>query len=137
MESLIENVKLIVMIASAILSAVCVILYIISKCTQKQAVKEKTENAIKTTQSILDVLYMVQSAVISAESNKNFTNTEKFAFAEMKVKDSLLKQNKKIDDELLTSLIENEVNLSKKVNADEMHKAKSSDLQEIKIIKEE
>lgn len=92
---------------------------------------------MQTTQSMLDVLYLVQNAVIGAESNQNFTNKEKFNSAFIAVKNELFKQNKDIADDTLTDLIENQVVVSQKVNSDEKQKAKSDELKKIEIIKEE
>lgn len=137
MESLIETIKLIVMCASLLLSLVCVVLYFISKKSKNKQVKEKINNAIDTTQSVLDVLYLVQNAVIGAEKNTHFTNQEKFAYAITSVKDNLIKQNKEIDDTLIQNLMSNELAVSQNVNADERQKAKHSELKKIEIIKEE
>lgn len=137
MENLIESVKLIVMCASLLLSLVCVILYFISKKSKNKQTKEKINNAIDTTQSVLDVLYLVQDAVVCAEKNTHFTNQEKFAYAITNVKDNLIKQNKEIDDTLIQNLMSNELTVSQNVNSDEHQKAKHSELKKIEIIKEE
>lgn len=138
MEDIVENVKLIVMIASLILSAVMVVLYIVSRVTRKKSTKEKVENALNTAQSMLDVLGIVQNAVIKAESHLNFTGQEKFDNAFISVKNELMKSNKQIDDKTLTDLIENEVVVSSVVNSDTLHRQKAkAELKKIEIVKEE
>ncbi len=130
-------IKLIIMSASMLLSLVCVILYLISKKSKKKETQDKINSAIDTTQSVLDVLYMVQNAVIGAEKNTHFTNQEKFAYAITSVKDNLIKQNKEIDDALIQNLMSNELAVSQNVNSDERQKSKHAELKKIEIIKEE
>lgn len=137
MESVVEKLKLCVYIASFILSLVCLILYFISRKSKKKETKEKLEQAIDTTQSVLDVLYLVQNAVITAEKNTNFTSAEKLAYATMSVKDSLIKQNKPIDDALINGLMSNEIAISQNVNSDERQKIKNSELKQIEVQKKE
>ena len=135
MDSVIDNIKLIVAIVSTGLSLFMVLLYIISRVSTKKATQEKAINAMETTQSVLDVLYLVQNAVIGAESNQHFTNAEKFNSAYIAVKNELLKQNKNIEDDTLATMIENEVVVSQKVNSDARQKAKADELKKIEIIK--
>lgn len=130
-------IKLIIISANVILSLVCLILYFISRKTKKKETKEKINQAIDTTQSVLDVLYLVQNAVIGAEKNTHFTNQEKFAYAITSVKDNLIKQNKEIDDTLIQNLMSNELAVSQNVNSDDRQKMKHSELKKIEIIKEE
>ena len=99
--------------------------------------QESLALAIDTTQSILDVLYMVQNAVISAEQHTHFTDQEKSAYAITSVKDNLIKQNKEINDALIQNLMSNELVVSQNVNSDERQKSKHAELKKIEIIKEE
>lgn len=131
------TIKLIIIGLNVILSLVCLILYFVSRKTKKKETKEKINQAIDTTQSVLDVLYLVQNAVIGAEKNTHFTNQEKFAYAITSVKDNLIKQNKEIDDTLIQNLMSNELAVSQNVNSDERQKMKHSELKKIEIIKEE
>lgn len=134
---IVEIAKLIIMGASLVLSFVCIILYFVSKKTKNKETKEKVEQAIDTTQSVLDVLYLVQNAVIGAEKNTHFTNAEKLTFATMNVKDSLIKQDKQVNDTLIADLIKNEIAVSQNVNSDEHQKMKCAELKKIEIMKEE
>lgn len=131
------TIKLIIIGLNVILSLVCLILYFVSRKTKKKETKEKINQAIDTTQSVLDVLYLVQNAVIDAEKNTHFTNQEKFTYAITSVKDNLIKQNKEIDDTLIQNLMSNELAVSQNVNSDERQKMKHSELKKIEIIKEE
>lgn len=119
--------------ASVILTLTMIILYFISKKAKKKETREKAQDALKTTQSVFDLFNLVQNAVINAEVNKNFSATEKFNTAFTSIKNELFKQNKSADDEILSTMIENEIALSEKVNSDERQKCKNTELKKIKI----
>ena len=119
--------------ASVILTLTMVILYIISKKSKKVEIRQKAQDALETTQAVFDLFNLVQSAVIKAEANKNFSASEKFNVCFTDIKNELFKQNKNVDDATLTKMIENEVVVSEKVNSDERNKAKTSELKKIEI----
>lgn len=119
--------------ASVILTLTMIILYFISKKAKKKEIREKAQDALKTTQSVFDLFNLVQTAVINAEVNKNFSATEKFNTAFTSIKNELFKQNKSADDEILSTMIENEIALSEKVNSDDKQKSKNTELKKIKI----
>ena len=129
----VEIAKIAISSASVILTITMIILYVISKKSKKAEIREKAKNALETTQSVFDLFNLVQNAVIGAESNKNFTASEKFNIAFTSVKNELFKQNKDIDDATLTNMINNEVVVSTNVNSDERQKQKNSELKKIEI----
>ena len=131
-----EIIKTAVTGASVVLTVCMIILYIISKHSKKVETKQKARDALETTQSIFDLFNIVQNAVIMADQNTNFSAKEKFNSAFMSVKNELFKQNKNVDDVILTDMIENNIVLSNKVNSDVNHKQKQTELKKIEIIKE-
>lgn len=70
-------------------------------------------------QRIYDVLRKVQLFVIDAETHSNYTGTERFDYVMTKMTEYLMTENIKIDKAVVTNLIENEIDLSNKVNTAE------------------
>ena len=70
-------------------------------------------------QRIYDVLRKVQLFVIDAETHSNYTGTERFDYVMTKMTEYLMTENIKIDKTVITNLIENEIDLSNKVNTAE------------------
>lgn len=72
-----------------------------------------------------NIVRKIQLLIVDAETHTNYTGVEKFDYVMTGMNKYLLESNLKLDVETITTLIENELDLSNQVNTTETKKAKS------------
>lgn len=102
----IERILVIVSISLNLLMFVLTMIIRFSKSTKTQSIASK----------IYDVIKNVQTLVVDAETHTNYTGSEKFDYVMTGMTKYLLTNNIKMDADLVTKLIENEIDVSNNVN---------------------
>lgn len=105
-----ETVMQIIYIALIVLSLGGTILTVIIKTTKNSKVKKNATTAYT-------IVKKIQDLIINAESFVNYTGSEKLNFVITRMKEFSLSNNLALTEEKITELVENEITLSKDVNA--------------------
>lgn len=105
-----ETIMQIVYISLIALSLLSTILTIIIKATKNEKVKKNAETAYT-------IIKKVQDLIINAESFVNYSGSEKLNFVITRMKEFSLTNKLSLTEEKITELVENEISLSKDVNA--------------------
>ena len=106
----IEMIMQIIYITLIALSLLSSILTIIIKYAKNGKLKTKAQNAYT-------IVKKIQDLIINAESFVNYTGKEKINFVITRMKEFSLANNLSLDESYITELVEDEIKLSKNVNA--------------------
>lgn len=109
----IERILVIVSIGLNLLMIVAALIAKIFKGSKTGSVANKFYNIVRK----------IQLLIVDAETHTNYTGVEKFDYVMTGMNKYLLESNLKIDVETITTLIENELDLSNQVNTKETKKA--------------
>ena len=105
-----ETIMQIVYITLIALSLLSTILTLIIKTTKNNKVKKNAETTY-------NIVKKIQDLIINAESFTNYSGSEKLNFVITRMKEFSLTNNLALTEEKITELVENEITLSRDVNA--------------------
>lgn len=111
----VERILVIVSIGLNLVMIVAALIAKIFKGSKTGSVANKFYNIVRK----------IQLLIVDAETHTNYTGVEKFDYVMTGMNKYLLESNLKLDVETITTLIENELDLSNQVNTTETKKAKS------------
>lgn len=102
----IERILVIVSIALSVLTIICSFFAKIFKGKKTGTIAQR----------IYDVSRQIQLAIIDAETHSNYSGVEKLDYVMTGITKYLMKENIKLDETTIKGLIENEIDLSNRVN---------------------